>query len=229
MSPIPGWRGWTILFPSSCWSVNHLLGMKKIALWYNLFIHLLCVDEFIDSYYAITQIHFPLNPQDAWICLRHSWLPLFFLAFLFSFFFFWHDFNLLVLLGSLLLFSHYVTCGSFAAPWTVARQAPLCSQDFLGKNTGVGCHFLLQGIFLTQGSNPCLLHWQADSSPLSHQGSPLLGKQINRKKQVTCKFCSDILKMQVNDRGLWSWLCNGRGRVPLCPPVSPTVAHRSQL
>ena len=28
--------------------------------------------------------------------------------------------------------------------------------DFPGKNTGVGCHFLLQGIFPTQGSNPCL-------------------------------------------------------------------------
>ena len=43
--------------------------------------------------------------------------------------------------------------------------------DFPGKNTEVGCHFLLQGIFPTQGSNPRLLHWQADSSPLSHQGS----------------------------------------------------------
>ena len=40
--------------------------------------------------------------------------------------------------------------------------------DLPGKNTGVGCHFLLQGIFLTQGSNPhllCLLHWQVDSLP----------------------------------------------------------------
>ena len=42
--------------------------------------------------------------------------------------------------------------------------------DFPGKNTGVGCHALLQGIFPTQGSNPCLLHllnWQAGSLPLS--------------------------------------------------------------
>ena len=31
------------------------------------------------------------------------------------------------------------------------------------------------GIFLDQGSNPCLLHWQADSLPLSHQGSPRRG------------------------------------------------------
>ena len=47
-------------------------------------------------------------------------------------------------------------------PWTAARQAPL-SMDFPGKNTGVGCHFLLQGIFLTQGLNPRPLHWQVDS------------------------------------------------------------------
>ena len=40
------------------------------------------------------------------------------------------------------------------------------------KNTGVGFHFLLQRIFLTQGSNPHLLRWQADSSPLSRLGSP---------------------------------------------------------
>ena len=37
----------------------------------------------------------------------------------------------------------------------------------------MGFHFLLQGIFLTQGSNLCLLHWQAGSLPLSQQGSLL--------------------------------------------------------
>ena len=47
------------------------------------------------------------------------------------------------------------------------------SQDrfFPGKNIGVDCHFPLQGIFLTQGLNPRLLHWQADPLPVS-QGSP---------------------------------------------------------
>ena len=44
---------------------------------------------------------------------------------------------------------------------------------FPDKNTGVGCHFLLQGIFPNQGWNPHLLHCQADSLPLSHQGSPI--------------------------------------------------------
>ena len=49
------------------------------------------------------------------------------------------------------------------------------SMDFPGKNTGVECHFLFQGIFLTQGLTLHLLqvlHWQADSSPLCHLGSP---------------------------------------------------------
>ena len=44
--------------------------------------------------------------------------------------------------------------------------------DFLGKTTGVGCHFLLQGIFPTLELNPHLLRWQVDSLPLSHLGSP---------------------------------------------------------
>ena len=39
----------------------------------------------------------------------------------------------------------------------------LCPWDFPGEHTGVGCHFLLQGIFLTQRLNPSLLHWQVDS------------------------------------------------------------------
>ena len=41
--------------------------------------------------------------------------------------------------------------------------------NFPGNKTGVGSHFLLQEIFLTQGSNPHLLHWQAGSLPPSHQ------------------------------------------------------------
>ena len=60
----------------------------------------------------------------------------------------------------------------FATLWT-ARF--LCLWDSPGKNTGMGCHFLLQGIFQTQGLNSCLLrllHWQADSLLLNHQGSP---------------------------------------------------------
>ena len=63
-------------------------------------------------------------------------------------------------------FSRSVVSESFLSPWTVAHQAPR-PWNFPGKITGVGCHFLLQGTFPTQGSNLCLLLWQVDSLPLS--------------------------------------------------------------
>ena len=73
-------------------------------------------------------------------------------------------------------FSHVQLCDTL---WTVATRLP-CPWDSPGKNPEVGCHFLLQGIFLTQGSNLrlwCLLQRQADSYPPCHQGSLHLGLQ----------------------------------------------------
>ena len=55
-------------------------------------------------------------------------------------------------------------------PWTVAIKL-LCPWGFSGKSTGVGCHFLFQGIFPAQGLNPHLLH-HVDSLPLSHGEVP---------------------------------------------------------
>ena len=52
---------------------------------------------------------------------------------------------------------------------------PLCPWNFPDKNTGVGCHFLLQGIFPTQGLNPRpfhLLHWQGRFFPTAPPGKP---------------------------------------------------------
>ena len=49
----------------------------------------------------------------------------------------------------------------------------LCPWDFPGKNTGVGCYFLLQEIFLNQGSNSSLLHCRQTLYRVSHQGSPV--------------------------------------------------------
>ena len=51
----------------------------------------------------------------------------------------------------------------------------LCPWDSPGKDTGLACHALLQGIFLTQGLNPWflgLLHWQAGHLPLAPLGKP---------------------------------------------------------
>ena len=60
----------------------------------------------------------------------------------------------------------------FVTPWTVACQAPLSMEFSPGKNTGMGCHFLLQGIFLTQGLNSGLPHCGQTLYHLSHQRNP---------------------------------------------------------
>ena len=63
------------------------------------------------------------------------------------------------------------SCPTVVTPWTVAHQAPL-SRGFPRQEHWSGLSFLSPGIFLTKGSNPSLLHQQANSLPLSHQGSP---------------------------------------------------------
>ena len=63
------------------------------------------------------------------------------------------------------------SCLTLLGPHGPQPTRPLCSWGSAAKNTRLGCHFLLQGIFLTQGSKLHLLHWQVDSLPLNHQGS----------------------------------------------------------
>ena len=79
----------------------------------------------------------------------------------------------------------------------------LCPWDFPGKNTSVGCHFLLQGIFLTQGSNlrflP-LLHWQMDSLLLCYLGIPCkvyLSLNNNNNKNRQEKIKQNHLKVEL--------------------------------
>ena len=72
------------------------------------------------------------------------------------------------------VFSDFSSAQLFVTLKTVAHQAPL-PRDSPGKNTGVDCHALLQGIVPTQGSNPCLLcllHCKLILYPLSHLGIP---------------------------------------------------------
>ena len=57
----------------------------------------------------------------------------------------------------------------FATPWLQPTRL-LCPWDSPGKNTGVSSHYLLQGIFLTQGLNPGLLRCRQILYHLSHQG-----------------------------------------------------------
>ena len=66
-------------------------------------------------------------------------------------------------------------CPTLCDPISVVYQAPL-SMGFSGNNTGVGCHFPFQGIFLTQGLNPRLLRllYLLESSLPQHQLGNLL-------------------------------------------------------
>ena len=76
------------------------------------------------------------------------------------------------------------SCPTLCDPTDCSPPGLLCPGDFPDKNTGVGCHALLQGIFPTQGSNLSLLsllHWLVGSLPLVwHLGSPSLHGTISR-------------------------------------------------
>ena len=66
------------------------------------------------------------------------------------------------------------SCLILCNPMDCSLPGSLCSWDSPGKNAGLSCHALLQGIFPTQGSNPCLLsllNWQVGSLPKPHLGS----------------------------------------------------------
>ena len=65
----------------------------------------------------------------------------------------------------------FIMSDSFVTPWTVVHQVPL-SMEFSRQEYWSGFHFLLQGIFLTQGLNSCLLHSRWILYCLSRQASP---------------------------------------------------------
>ena len=67
-----------------------------------------------------------------------------------------------------------ITQPCLTTPWTIASKL-LHPWDFPGKSTGVGCHFLLQGTFQTQGSNLALLHCRQTLLHISHQESLRVG------------------------------------------------------
>ena len=78
------------------------------------------------------------------------------------------------------------SCPILCDPWTIAYKVPP-PWNYPGESTGVRSHFLLQGIFPTQGLIPsllCLLHWQMGSLPLAQPGKPIIGPlRVNRGPQ----------------------------------------------
>ena len=69
------------------------------------------------------------------------------------------------------------SCPTLCYPMDCSPPGSSVHGDSPGRNTGVGCHALLQGIFSTQELYPrllCLLHWQAGSLPLAPPGKTLV-------------------------------------------------------
>ena len=64
------------------------------------------------------------------------------------------------------------SCPSLSNSLDYSLPGSSVHEDSPGQNTGLGCHFLLQKIVLTQGSNPGLLHCSQILYRLSYQGSP---------------------------------------------------------
>ena len=69
------------------------------------------------------------------------------------------------------------SCQSLSDPMDCSPTRLLYGWNSPGKNTGVGCHSLLQGIFPTQGLNQDFLHCKQILYQLSHQGSPFFKPQ----------------------------------------------------
>ena len=91
----------------------------------------------------------------------------------------------------------------------------LCTRDSLGKNTGVGCHFFLQGISLTHGSKPCLLHLLCRQVGFLPAKPP--GKLLH---VVAVQFSCSIMSNSLRSHRLQ------HARFP-CPSPTPTACSNS--
>ena len=119
----------------------------------------------------------------------------------------------------------------------------LCPWDFPGKNTGMGCHFLLQGIFPTQGSNPGLLRCRHTLHRLSHQGSPLKARSTITRP-ASCMPAQTCLRLEqlhparadqerqshplLSDCPLWVTSGNWAGAT-MWPPMNSPCPFRTDI
>ena len=77
-------------------------------------------------------------------------------------------------------------CLTLCDPHGLWSTGLLCPWDSPGQNTGVDSHFLLQGIYPTQGSNPGLLHYRPIVYHLSHQESPFTSEEDSNSSWLSC-------------------------------------------
>ena len=108
--------------------------------------------------------------------------------------------------------------GLFVTAWTVAYQAPLYENpwDFPGNSTEVDCHFLLQGIFPTQGSNPGLPHCRqtlyrlrakAVNGTIKSRNTEIISAAVGR--QVKMVGVDTMMQNALRDGAEWAWIPRG--------------------
>ena len=104
-----------------------------------------------------------------------------------------------------------ISCIQLCAPYGLWPTRLLGPWDSPGKNTGVGCHALLHGIFVTQGPNSRLsrlLHWQVGSLPLAPSGKQTKCPSVNewiRKHGCIHTYIGLILSLKKKEN---SAICN---------------------
>ena len=87
-----------------------------------------------------------------------------------------------------------LSCPVICDPWTVAHQV-LCPENFPGKNIGVGSHSFLEGIFLTQGSNPGLPHCRQILYHMNHQRTlTLVDMDVKILKRILANQIDEYIK-----------------------------------
>ena len=118
-----------------------------------------------------------------------------------------------------------VTCLTLCDPMDCSPPGSSVHGDSPGKNNGVGCHALLQGIFLTQGSNPGLLHCRQMLYHLSHQRSP------NERENVCHSVVSDSLQHHglYPTRLLYPWDPPGKNTGVCCRALLQQIFQTQRL
>ena len=92
------------------------------------------------------------------------------------------------------------------SPKARSPPGPPCPWDSPGKNTGLGCLALLQGIFPTQGSNPGLLHCRWILYRLSRQGSHVVHFTVH-KLDLNKRECS--MDVRIVCKAVWEPIKHG--------------------
>ena len=105
----------------------------------------------------------------------------------------------------------------------------LCPWDSLGKSTTVGCHAFLQGIFLTQGSNPSLLHCRQ----ILYHWNPMMSTMKRKWRSLSCVWLFatpwSIQSMEFSRPEYWSGLTSFPENLPNpgIKPRSPALQEHS--